>query len=452
MLAGRPSRSRDVCLEALEVARAVGARAAEVRALVSLGNDLVTLGDRAAGIAHLRQARRVARGMGDPDALVNAASGLVNALREDGRLEEAVAVGLEAAADADRAGLGAAQGAFCAINAAEAAFELGRFDLVERVCAEVLAGSTRDVPAMFARHLQTAISIVRGDFAAAESELRLEHETVGPASGTEMQAYTLELEAELELSRGRPDPAARAAAEARELAGATGEAPLAARAAALGVRAEADRVELALAQRDEAAARAARDRARALRDLARTGTRDRPALAATIEAELGRAEGRSDPGRWEVAALAWEARRTPLPAAYARWRLAEALLAGGGDRAAAADALRAARHTAEGLGARPLVDEIDGLARRGRIALVAAPEEPAARTALPAAARELGLTARELEVLEHVALGQTNREIAADLFISARTAGVHVSHILEKLGASTRTEAAAAAHRLGLVQ
>jgi DNA-binding NarL/FixJ family response regulator len=58
---------------------------------------------------------------------------------------------------------------------------------------------------------------------------------------------------------------------------------------------------------------------------------------------------------------------------------------------------------------------------------------------------------RELEVLEHVALGQTNREIAADLFISTRTAGVHVSHILEKLGASTRTEAATAAHRLGLV-
>jgi DNA-binding NarL/FixJ family response regulator len=48
-------------------------------------------------------------------------------------------------------------------------------------------------------------------------------------------------------------------------------------------------------------------------------------------------------------------------------------------------------------------------------------------------------------------LGQTNREIAADLFISVRTASVHVSHILDKLGTATRTEAAAAAHRLGLV-
>jgi DNA-binding NarL/FixJ family response regulator len=78
-------------------------------------------------------------------------------------------------------------------------------------------------------------------------------------------------------------------------------------------------------------------------------------------------------------------------------------------------------------------------------------DAPAARRPeLPEAARALGLTPRELEVLEHVAMGQTNREIAAELFISARTAGVHVSHILEKLGASTRTEAAAAAHRLGL--
>jgi len=106
---------------------------------------------------------------------------------------------------------------------------------------------------------------------------------------------------------------------------------------------------------------------------------------------------------------------------------------------------------AERLGARPLRDEIDALARRARLDLAPADAAAApARAELPDAARELGLTPRELEVLEHVAMGQTNREIAAELFISARTAGVHVSHILEKLGASTRTEAAAAAHRLGL--
>ena len=60
----------------------------------------------------------------------------------------------------------------------------------------------------------------------------------------------------------------------------------------------------------------------------------------------------------------------------------------------------------------------------------------------------LGLTPREAEVLTLVARGYTNREIAATLVISVRTAGVHVSHILRKLGAPNRLEAAAIAHRL----
>ena len=61
-----------------------------------------------------------------------------------------------------------------------------------------------------------------------------------------------------------------------------------------------------------------------------------------------------------------------------------------------------------------------------------------------------GLTAREREVLSLVAEGYTNRRIAEALFISESTAGVHVSHILGKLGVETRTEAAAVAVRLGL--
>jgi DNA-binding NarL/FixJ family response regulator len=60
------------------------------------------------------------------------------------------------------------------------------------------------------------------------------------------------------------------------------------------------------------------------------------------------------------------------------------------------------------------------------------------------------LTRREREVLALVAEGWTNRQVADHLFISENTAGVHVSNILGKLGASGRTEAAAIAHRLGL--
>jgi DNA-binding NarL/FixJ family response regulator len=61
------------------------------------------------------------------------------------------------------------------------------------------------------------------------------------------------------------------------------------------------------------------------------------------------------------------------------------------------------------------------------------------------------LTARELEVLSLVAAGQTNRQIGERLFISEKTASVHVSNLLGKLGAAGRGEAALIAHRLGLV-
>ena len=62
--------------------------------------------------------------------------------------------------------------------------------------------------------------------------------------------------------------------------------------------------------------------------------------------------------------------------------------------------------------------------------------------------KTLGLTAREAEVLALVARGYTNREIAVALVISVKTASVHVSHILRKLDAPNRLEAATIAHRL----
>jgi DNA-binding NarL/FixJ family response regulator len=70
----------------------------------------------------------------------------------------------------------------------------------------------------------------------------------------------------------------------------------------------------------------------------------------------------------------------------------------------------------------------------------------------PPPGEELGLTPREREVLVLVADGRSNRQIAQELFISHKTASVHVSNILAKLGVANRAEAAVAAHRLGLTQ
>jgi DNA-binding CsgD family transcriptional regulator len=147
---------------------------------------------------------------------------------------------------------------------------------------------------------------------------------------------------------------------------------------------------------------------------------------------------------WDEAAAAWLGLGEPYPQAHALLYAAEAALARG-DRDGAAARLRRAAPLAAGLGARPLGEQIAILSRRARIRL---DDREAAGQA--AGDGELGLTERELEVLRLVAAGRSNRDIAAELFISPKTASVHVSNILGKLGVGSRGEAAARAHALRL--
>ena len=95
------------------------------------------------------------------------------------------------------------------------------------------------------------------------------------------------------------------------------------------------------------------------------------------------------------------------------------------------------------LGAAPLRSALLDLARRGRLDL---------GIGLPARRTLAGLTPRELEVLRLLVEGRSNRQIAEQLFISGKTAGVHVTNLLAKLGVHSRLEAAAMARRLGLDQ
>jgi DNA-binding CsgD family transcriptional regulator len=172
------------------------------------------------------------------------------------------------------------------------------------------------------------------------------------------------------------------------------------------------------------------------------------------EAEWSRLEGASSAELWAKAAATWDTMNQPYPAAYARWRTAEALLARRARSGPAADALRQAHAAAQRMGAEPLRQEIQALATRAGISLEepAGSESPAARASEVAPAEaESGLTRRELEVLRLVAQGRTNREVATTLFISEKTAGVHVSNILRKLDLRSRVEASAYAHRLGLL-
>jgi DNA-binding NarL/FixJ family response regulator len=78
------------------------------------------------------------------------------------------------------------------------------------------------------------------------------------------------------------------------------------------------------------------------------------------------------------------------------------------------------------------------------------PQEVAAQLAEHIADERL--TSREIDVLQHVASGNRNRDIAEQLFISEETVKVHVKHIMEKLGARDRTSAVAIAVRRGIIQ
>lgn len=170
-----------------------------------------------------------------------------------------------------------------------------------------------------------------------------------------------------------------------------------------------------------------------------------------LRAELLRAEGRLEPDEWSAAVAAVEPLERPYDLARVRYRLAEALLASGAgddERARATELLRLVDAVAGHLGAGPLARSAALLAQRARLTPALAVREAAAGPADPA--EELGLTSRERDVLRLVAAGHTNRRIAEELFISPKTASVHVSNILAKLGVSGRGEAAAVAHRLGL--
>jgi DNA-binding CsgD family transcriptional regulator len=172
-----------------------------------------------------------------------------------------------------------------------------------------------------------------------------------------------------------------------------------------------------------------------------------PAVVANLAeaaAQLTRLTG-PDPDAWASAARRWEELHDSWAVAAARLHEAEAAVATG-DAARAAVSLRAAHQAAAELGAKPLLDEIDAVARRTRIRVDAPTPEPLNQ----ASVARLGLTPREAEVLALVAAGQTNREIGKALFVSEKTASVHVSNILRKLGVTSRVEAAAVAQRLGL--
>ena len=168
---------------------------------------------------------------------------------------------------------------------------------------------------------------------------------------------------------------------------------------------------------------------------------------ALVQAELARC--RNDPDqveRWQRAAEACDAAGVPWYRAISQWRCAEAAVAAGRPVVSVGALLRDAHRCAVELGAKPLRDEVESLARRSRVSL----REPEPLVVHEQAATPLStLTAREREVLALLVAGRSNGEIAKELVITDKTVSAHVSNILRKTGTSSRMAAAALATRLG---
>jgi DNA-binding CsgD family transcriptional regulator/tetratricopeptide (TPR) repeat protein len=439
---------------AVEYARMVGAEDIELRARLTLGSLMADAGDVDGGLAAMYAVKDRAVGLRLTGHIGRIYTNLPSVLESVGRSHEAIQVLDEGVDMARRYGLLASH-AWIRSNLAESFLSLGRWDEAQQAAEHARRVALSPLPSGRASLLLAAIALERGDTAKAAEHLALARKHFGTENATpQMMLPSVTTALRIAAAQGR-------VLEARlefERAVAPGFPPGTQRYAWPLLRAaallEADTRGLPAAEPGRA--QAVQRILKAAKGLV-TGVPVWRAHELWVRAELRRAEGGDTAADWAEAAAAWEALDRPYDLAGVRVRWAECLLrsaggaAGDPDRRHAAELLRQARAVARQLGARPLGEDIELLARRARVCLAeadgtAAPDAPL--TGAPGAA--LGLTRREEDVLRLVAAGHTNRRIAEELYISPKTASVHVSNILAKLGLSGRGEAAALAHRLRL--
>jgi DNA-binding CsgD family transcriptional regulator len=386
---------------------------------LTLGLVLAFLGDIEAGERAVRQALAAAEGEDAARAYVH----LGELLRLAGRHAAALDAMVAGERVAARLGMRGTFGHFMFVNGADDLLRLGRWDEAEarlqeaaRLDLGVTAGAMYHATA---GHLHA----LRGEAAAARQHLEAALELAREGLPGEFVVPIRSAWAALALAEGDPDEATRQVDAAFATVGDEREPLYTPALHWLGVRAAVDSGlpgDALLADLDELLAHGA-------------PSPDAIAHRATAAAEL-----RREPELWQQAVDAWDRLAEPYPAAYARFRAAEALLAAG-RREGVAPLLRAANATAVELGAHPLREQVQALARRARLRLGPRTEPD-----------ESLLTRRETDVLRLLADGLTNRQIAERLFISEKTVGTHVAHIFAKLDVHTRVEAASRAQALGV--
>ena len=450
MLSGRRMESVTPVDEAVAIARAVGAREVEAAALATRAIVLLFECRWEETVATCREAIDIALEIGAVEQAVRAYVNGSEALDQAGRVEEAIALAREGVEATASLGVARTWGAYLEGEIALRLIKLGQLEEAAERTQAALRGSPSGLAAASLHQALGAIAARRGDEPAMQAALRVAGGHALDAGGGQWSAPTAAAAAELALWNGQPEVAHRIVAEALDVVENTEWVFYSAPVYALAAWALAERARQARPSRSEARAEllALRERFDAQLAQAPSSSPEVAAFRLQMEAELRRIEGAEADEAFEEARGRWAALGFPFHAALCTWRRAEALLAAGGDRTVARELLLEAHRTAVELGARPLAREIEALARRSRLALDAKEVDGAADSAIERA----GITPRELEVLALVAEGRTNREIGAALFISEKTASVHVSNILSKLGAANRGQAAAIAHQLGVVE
>jgi DNA-binding CsgD family transcriptional regulator len=451
MAAHRDDDARDWAGRAQEAARAAGSASVEADALATTGQLALRSGNSGEAIGLFSAAVEQAGAARALGVRLRAAHQLATERLARGELEEAATVAHRGVEWAEAEGLGLAPyGMDLQHLHFQAHFAEGDLDHAQELADGFPVRITRQAEALLSA-MALFVDVARGNPVVGERRTWLE-----PFWGDVFVAYIARgILAEHALWQGECELALAEAEAAIDADAWPAHSPSVIRVTSIALAARAGRAERLRAAGDAAGADAEAAAGAALLAVAREGAsypaRPKGVLGpegrgwlARCEAEYARLTGENSPAAWERV-LAEFGPGYVYETARTRWRLAEALVeAGRRDEAAAV--WRAARATASRLRAAPLAAALDDLARRARLDpgdghRSAHGNGSGSRSPLAA------LTDREREVLSLLARGMSNREIGSELFITPKTASVHVSNILAKLGAASRTEAAAIAHR-----
>jgi predicted ATPase/DNA-binding CsgD family transcriptional regulator len=454
--------------EALELARRDGDPASEAQAMLTLAMFDADSGQQAdpdgPEIELIHQARTLAASVGAHEQLLLAAVNESHLLEGAGAHERAFEAARDGIASADAQRLSRTSGSLLSINEAEPLLALGRWDAMLSVVDGALDMYYTPVYGHRAiiKILKGNVFLARGDLNATAQAIAGADDLIRCAAFKYQNGFPLGRLQILFALAEDPAQAVGAAAQFLDTHDLTTGNP---RYVWPLLTAMASACAAALRQPASAGDAARRADVTVVAERLRTVAEKLEAFGPvqrahqlTYQAADLLIAGTERTAAWDEAAQAWSALSEPYPLAQTLLQAAESALAEG-DRETATERLRQAAPIAAELGAIPLSDAISALARRARIFLGdggpgrSGTGQAGAGTDQGASTdgSHAGLTERELEVIRLVALGRSNREIATELFISPKTASVHVSNILGKLGVSTRTEAAGRAHALGLL-